>query len=59
VVPKVYPIKYNKKCNIPVWFNGATGAIAEIRSNNLVMCFIGTTANICSLNYTSRIRFIS
>lgn len=30
-------IKYNKSCNLPIEFNSTTGAITEIRSNNLFL----------------------
>lgn len=47
------------KLNIPLEFSGATGGIAEIRSNNLVMMAISdaTTAADVSIKYISRLRY--
>lgn len=38
-------VEYFKKCNIPLDFNGATGAITEIRSNNLFIIAGSALAN--------------
>jgi len=48
--------KMSKKLNLPIEFSGATGAVTEIRSNNLVFCAftIGTLAGIAS---RVRVRF--
>ncbi len=51
-----YPFSFYKKCSIPIEYSGTTGAIAEIRSNNLcvvVFSFKGTAAIESNL----RIRF--
>lgn len=55
---KNYIIKYNKKCSIPLEFNGATGAIAELRSNNI--CFMGCSNvdDLSSFILNCRIRYI-
>lgn len=45
-----------KKCRIPLEFSGATGAIAEIRSNNIGILFI-SQAGVAVVDYTTRIRF--
>ncbi len=34
------------KCNIPIEYNASTGAITEIRSNNIVMIAISTHADV-------------
>lgn len=45
-----------KKCNIPLEFSGAAGAITELRSTNIgVLCL--TTSGLISLAYTARVRF--
>lgn len=54
-----YSWKFYKKCNIPLEFNSTTGAITEIRSNNigvLVISFDGTNTT-ASFGFTSRVRF--
>ncbi len=47
--------QYNmyKKCNIPLEFSGATGAITEIRSNNLGVILISSSGGV---GFTSQIR---
>lgn len=52
-------IKYYKKCNIPIEFSSTTGAITEIKSNNLFL-MAGASANIddtVTFNATCRVRF--
>ncbi len=53
-------IKYNfgffKKCHLPVEFNGATGAITEIRSNNIGVLVI-SNAGVVNLDSKFRLRF--
>lgn len=41
-------IKMNKKCNIPLEFSSTTGAITEVRSNNIMSLFINTAGNSLS-----------
>lgn len=57
--PDVYvPCSFFKKVNIPLEFSSTTGAIAEIRSNNIFMLAIGntTTTNV-SMDSKVRLRF--
>lgn len=51
-------IEWYKPCSIPMEFSGATGAITEIKSNNLILAY-GTDANtgVCTLSAVSRLRF--
>lgn len=47
-----------KSVKIPIEFNGATGAIAEIRSNNIGVLVVSAGANAgTTLSYTARIRY--
>lgn len=51
-------IKMNKKCNIPLEFSSTTGAITEVRSNNVMCLFINTTGNgFTSFAMTSRVKY--
>jgi len=51
-------IKYYKKCKIPMVFNGATGAITEIRSNNIFLLASSfNTDDLTQFLGTTRIRF--
>jgi len=52
----VREMSFYKKCNIPVEFNGATGAIAEIRSNNLGVLLI-SKAGTGGFDSSMRLRF--
>ncbi len=45
-----------KKCSMPIEFSSTTGAITEIRSNNIGVLCIQTTAN-ANISYTARVRF--
>lgn len=47
-----------KSCNIPIEFNASTGAITEIRSNNIGLLFV-TRMDVgpALISYTSRVRF--
>lgn len=49
--------KFSKKCDIPIHFSSTTGAITEIRSNNIGMLFV---SDISTMNYTlqTRVKFI-
>lgn len=50
--------EFHKKCNIPLEFSGTTGAITEIRSNNVgVLVICGVTTASHSWFATSRVRF--
>lgn len=44
------------KCSIPVEYNGTTGALGEIRSNN-IGCLLISEANRGTIGYTCRVRF--
>lgn len=53
------PIEYYKKCNIPIEYSSTTGAITEIRSNNLFF-LAGSDSlsdDLVSFNATTRLRF--
>lgn len=56
-------LKVSKKCNIRMEFSGATGATAEIRSNNIFLVYSAAVANTGTNQVTSvqsadsRIRF--
>ncbi len=45
-----------KKCNIPIEFSSTTGAMGEIRSNNLGVCLLGSTG-VAGFNSKFRLRF--
>jgi len=46
------------KCNIPVSFNGATGAITEVKSNNILIYFGAAFADdISTVQGQFRVRF--
>lgn len=49
--------KYNKKCKIPLEFNGATGAITELRSNNLILMAIAVNNDTYTFSIKTRLRF--
>lgn len=52
-------LKFNKSCNIPIEFSSTTGAITEIRSNNLFVmwdCDI-TEDDAMNVNMSWRLRF--
>lgn len=50
--------KFSKLCNIPIEFSGTTGAISEIRSNNIgVMAIALNPASTAFVGYTCRVRF--
>lgn len=48
--------KINKVLNMPLEFSAGTGAIAEIRSNNIGVLAV-TEAGLMTLQYTARVRF--
>ncbi len=51
-----YPLHYYKKLNLPIEFSGVTGAITEIRSNNLILLLISDSA-FATFNMQCRLRF--
>ena len=50
-------IKMNKKCNIPLEFSSTTGAITEIRSNNILCLFINAADNLTNFAFTVRVKY--
>ncbi len=52
----VLPFTFFKKCNIPLEFSSTTGAIGEIRSNNVTILAI-TSGGIAGLGSNFRVRF--
>lgn len=51
-------IEYHKKVNIPIEFDSTTGAITEIKSNNLFWMFCRSQAGgTVTLNMVTRLRF--
>jgi hypothetical protein len=57
-VPKARHFSVYKKLKLPIEFSGATGAIAEIRSNNIGVLILSTNAAAnCVTGYTARIRY--
>lgn len=47
---------WSKKCNIPLEFNDTTGALTEIRSNNIGILMVGFTG-VSALDSKIRLRF--
>ncbi len=47
---------FNKKCNIPLEFSGVTGALTELRSNNIGIMFISEEARII-MEVNMRVRY--
>lgn len=50
-------MSFNKSCNIPIEFSSTTGAITEIRSNNIGILSIASANNTATLDSKIRIRF--
>lgn len=48
--------KFNKKCNVPIEYSSTTGAITEIRSNNIGVLAI-SQSGFCTMAYQWRLRF--
>lgn len=57
----ILPVEYYTKLNIPVEFDGATGAVTEIKSNNLFLLVGASTLmdDKCAFTGTCRVRFSS
>lgn len=53
-----YKIKYDKICNIPVFFDSTAGAITEIKSNNLIIIAQSLGDDLSGFTFTCRIRFV-
>lgn len=52
----VKQFKFYKTCNIPLEFDSTTGAITEIRSNNIGFCLV-SEAGTCAFSSKWRVRF--
>lgn len=50
-----YPVSFYKRCNIDLEFDNTTGAITEIRSNNLFLLIIASD-NVASTSLDSKVR---
>lgn len=51
-------LKFNKKCDIPIHYSSTTGAITEVRSNNLVLLAVSNNGDDTHfLNGNWRIRY--
>lgn len=50
-------IEFHKKCNIPIEFNAATGAITEIKSNNLFWIAVASTGAVATWLVRTRLRY--
>lgn len=58
IAPMIKYIKYYKKCNVPLEFSAATGALTEIKSNNLFLLASSVaTDDVIVVNGTCRLRF--
>jgi len=53
----VREIKMNKKCSIPLEFSATTGAITEIRSNNIGFLFMSLGNNATAVSLTTRVKY--
>lgn len=52
------PIEFFTRCNIPIDFSGSTGALTEIKSNNILLLAGSVTADdLTTIAGTARIRF--
>lgn len=49
-------IKYYRRLDIPIMYNGATGAITEIRSNNLFLMAVANSTSDDEVNVSGKIR---
>lgn len=47
----------NRKLHMPIEYDGPTGAVSEIQSNNLTWLSIGSTATTLSMDYNFRFRY--
>lgn len=53
----VKTLKWSHKCNIPLEFSSTTGAITEIKTNNIFVTAISSTDDVPLLTFTCRLRF--
>lgn len=55
----IKPFEFYKRCNIPMDWSSTTGAITEIRSNNLLLAFgAANSDDLVSFSGTARLRFL-
>jgi len=52
------PLEYFKTCSIPIDWNGTTGAITEIKSNNVFLMAGANTDDFMGFQGTCRLRFL-
>lgn len=59
ICERIYNLSLNKTCNIPLEFSGITGALTELRSNNIGVLVIAseTVINVSQVRYTVRVRY--
>lgn len=50
-------ISWNIPCNIPIEFSSTTGAITEMRSNNVAIMAIAKSGGVININGQTRIRY--
>jgi len=51
--------KINKKCNYPVHFSSTTGAITELKSNNIGILYLADVANVnAAVASVCRVKFV-
>lgn len=56
-IPTRRDFRWFKKCNIPIEYSGITGAIGEIRSNNIQVFAINPSSPDTSFSWNVRLRF--
>ncbi len=55
---KILSGSFYKKCNIPLEFDNTTGAITELRSNNIGVLILAKTGALCVFSSKMRLRFV-
>jgi len=53
-----HQIEFYKRCNIPLEFSSTTGAITEIKSNNLFLMAGSSEDDLVNMSGTCRVRFV-
>lgn len=56
LVGDLVPWKINKKMNLPIHYSSTTGAITEVKSNNIYMLFT-SWQGVVNFNYYARVKF--
>ncbi len=56
-VKHIRQMRFRKRCSIPIEFSSTTGAITEIKSNNIGLLLIASENNTCGANGILRLRF--